>query len=285
MSAAHIRLRHAMSLRRGCCCNCSRCALSGNITPRLALRPVWSAAAERRRPSGPGAAGTGRGRREHRAHAPLSAVARLCRLRLGPGAQSRPARRACWNARMTRCASSVPSMDARSASSAGASAGSMRANSPSTRRRWCVSSSPWARRSPAIRARRTPGAFTSSPAATASTRTIFTGRCAPRRPCRRRRSGARPTASSHGAAASRRGASWRRTSSSSSSHLGLGAHPAALYAIADRLAQPEGHWEPFHREGWRRLVYRDPHEAASEARSPRAARSIAGPRHPPSNAR
>jgi hypothetical protein len=43
-----------------------------------------------------------------------------------------------------------------------------------------------------------------------------------------------------------------------SSHLGLGAHPAALYAIADRLAQPEGHWEPFHREGWRQFVYRDP---------------------------
>ena len=45
-----------------------------------------------------------------------------------------------------------------------------------------------------------------------------------------------------------------------SSHLGLGAHPAALYAIADRLAQPEGCWEPFHREGWRRFVYRDPEE-------------------------
>jgi pimeloyl-ACP methyl ester carboxylesterase len=29
------------------------------------------------------------------------------------------------------------------------------------------------------------------------------------------------------------------------SHLGLGHHPAALYAIADRLAQPEGTWEPF----------------------------------------
>jgi hypothetical protein len=27
-----------------------------------------------------------------------------------------------------------------------------------------------------------------------------------------------------------------------SSHFGLGAHPAALYAIADRLAQPEGQW-------------------------------------------
>jgi pimeloyl-ACP methyl ester carboxylesterase len=43
-----------------------------------------------------------------------------------------------------------------------------------------------------------------------------------------------------------------------SSHLGLGAHPAALYAIADRLAQPEGQWEPFHRDGWRRFVYGDP---------------------------
>ena len=43
-----------------------------------------------------------------------------------------------------------------------------------------------------------------------------------------------------------------------SSHLGLGAHPAALYAIADRLAQPEGRWEPFHRHGWRALVYADP---------------------------
>nr|WP_204332242.1 alpha/beta hydrolase [Geodermatophilus sabuli] len=29
------------------------------------------------------------------------------------------------------------------------------------------------------------------------------------------------------------------------SHLGLGHHPAALYALADRLAQPEGRWRPF----------------------------------------
>ena len=61
-----------------------------------------------------------------------------------------------------------------------------------------------------------------------------------------------------------------------SSHLGLGAHPATLYAIADRLAQPEGHWEPFHREGWRRLVYCDPlkprarHEAHARASAPAA---------------
>jgi hypothetical protein len=29
------------------------------------------------------------------------------------------------------------------------------------------------------------------------------------------------------------------------SHLGMGHHPAALYIIADRLAQPEGVWQPF----------------------------------------
>ena len=43
-----------------------------------------------------------------------------------------------------------------------------------------------------------------------------------------------------------------------SSHFGLGAHPAALYAIADRLAQPEDRWEAFQLRGWRRIVYRDP---------------------------
>ncbi len=31
------------------------------------------------------------------------------------------------------------------------------------------------------------------------------------------------------------------------SHLGLGVNPWALYALADRLAQPEGHWQPFAR--------------------------------------
>jgi pimeloyl-ACP methyl ester carboxylesterase len=29
------------------------------------------------------------------------------------------------------------------------------------------------------------------------------------------------------------------------SHLGLGHHPAAIWAVADRLAQPEGTWKPF----------------------------------------
>ena len=42
------------------------------------------------------------------------------------------------------------------------------------------------------------------------------------------------------------------------SHLGLGANPAVLWAIADRLAQPEGEWQPFRRDGLRPLFFRDP---------------------------
>jgi pimeloyl-ACP methyl ester carboxylesterase len=45
------------------------------------------------------------------------------------------------------------------------------------------------------------------------------------------------------------------------SHIGMGLHPAAWYAVADRLAQREGRWQPFHREGWRRWLYRDPYRA------------------------
>jgi pimeloyl-ACP methyl ester carboxylesterase len=44
-----------------------------------------------------------------------------------------------------------------------------------------------------------------------------------------------------------------------SSHCGMGHHPAVVYAVADRLAQPEGQWAPFDRSGWRSLVYPDPH--------------------------
>ena len=43
------------------------------------------------------------------------------------------------------------------------------------------------------------------------------------------------------------------------SHLGLGVNPLALYALADRLAQPEGQWQPFDRRGLRRAFYPDPH--------------------------
>lgn len=41
------------------------------------------------------------------------------------------------------------------------------------------------------------------------------------------------------------------------SHCGLGHHPAAVYAIADRLAQPEGAWKKFERTGWRSLFFPD----------------------------
>jgi pimeloyl-ACP methyl ester carboxylesterase len=43
-----------------------------------------------------------------------------------------------------------------------------------------------------------------------------------------------------------------------SSHCGMGHHPAAVYAVADRLAQKEGQWAPFDRSGWRSMVYPDP---------------------------
>jgi hypothetical protein len=40
------------------------------------------------------------------------------------------------------------------------------------------------------------------------------------------------------------------------SHYGLGHLPAAVYAVADRLAQPEGAWKKFDRTtGWRPLTF------------------------------
>ena len=43
-----------------------------------------------------------------------------------------------------------------------------------------------------------------------------------------------------------------------SSHIGMAVHPAVLFAVADRLAQPEGQWQPFERCGWRAAVYPKP---------------------------
>jgi pimeloyl-ACP methyl ester carboxylesterase len=40
------------------------------------------------------------------------------------------------------------------------------------------------------------------------------------------------------------------------SHCGLGVHPLALLAIADRLAQPDGDWKPFDRGGPLGALYR-----------------------------
>ena len=42
------------------------------------------------------------------------------------------------------------------------------------------------------------------------------------------------------------------------SHCGLGHHPAAAYAIADRLAQPEGNWKQFDRSGFRSVIFPAP---------------------------
>ena len=43
------------------------------------------------------------------------------------------------------------------------------------------------------------------------------------------------------------------------SHLGIGMNPSAMWAVADRLAPPEGAWQPFERKGLLRgLLYPDP---------------------------
>lgn len=42
------------------------------------------------------------------------------------------------------------------------------------------------------------------------------------------------------------------------SHCGLGHHPAAVYAIADRLSQSESNWQRFERKGVLRLIYGKP---------------------------
>lgn len=39
------------------------------------------------------------------------------------------------------------------------------------------------------------------------------------------------------------------------SHCGLGINPLVLYAVADRLALPEGEWTPFEREGFKAWIY------------------------------
>ncbi len=42
------------------------------------------------------------------------------------------------------------------------------------------------------------------------------------------------------------------------SHCGLGHHPAAVYAVADRLAQPEGEWKHFDRSGFKSVIFPAP---------------------------
>ncbi len=52
--------------------------------------------------------------------------------------------------------------------------------------------------------------------------------------------------------------SWTQNIEVEGSHCGLGHNPLAVYAIADRLAQPEDEWAPFDRGGLRRFLYPDP---------------------------
>lgn len=43
------------------------------------------------------------------------------------------------------------------------------------------------------------------------------------------------------------------------SHIGLGLNPTAWWAVADRLAQPQGQWQPFKRDGaLRGIIFPDP---------------------------
>ena len=48
------------------------------------------------------------------------------------------------------------------------------------------------------------------------------------------------------------------------SHLGLGHHPAAIWAIADRLAQPEGTWQPFTAPRFLRPAFPRPDEPVAD---------------------
>ena len=41
------------------------------------------------------------------------------------------------------------------------------------------------------------------------------------------------------------------------SHIGIGLNPVAMYALADRLSQPDGQWQKFDRNGWKQYFFRD----------------------------
>jgi hypothetical protein len=47
------------------------------------------------------------------------------------------------------------------------------------------------------------------------------------------------------------------------SHCGLGHNPAALWAVADRLAQPEGQWSRFAPVGALQALYPKPRRSAA----------------------
>jgi hypothetical protein len=58
------------------------------------------------------------------------------------------------------------------------------------------------------------------------------------------------------------------------SHFGLGAHPLVYWAIADRLAQPEGEWKPFAREGLKRWLYQTPDQCPPQEDAAAGASSV-----------
>ena len=71
---------------------------------------------------------------------------------------------------------------------------------------------------------------------------------------------------------------WAENIEVTSSHFGLGHHPAVLYAVADRLAQPEGDWRAFEPKNRVRWLYpiRDATSSAHHSKPPRS-RSMTRP--------
>ena len=51
------------------------------------------------------------------------------------------------------------------------------------------------------------------------------------------------------------------------SHLGMGHDPSVMWAVADRLAQKPGEWEPFSAPWYARLNYPSPHDVPRKARA------------------
>ena len=80
--------------------------------------------------------------------------------------------------------------------------------------------------------------------------------------CRRPRSSAAATASSRGAPACKPEGPLAENVEVVGSHIGLGVHAPVLYAVADRLAQPEGGWKPFDPPWTLRALYPDPRRTA-----------------------
>jgi hypothetical protein len=54
------------------------------------------------------------------------------------------------------------------------------------------------------------------------------------------------------------------------SHLGLGHNPAVIWVVADRLAQPEGQWQPFRAPALLRAAFPEPDDAPATEPPPSA---------------